>query len=158
MKVVAILVVCDHDNNRFTLVKRLKRAGYDTVTTANEGQKVSTLLAQSSFDLVVLDVMKLWLDGDAVLTAMKAAPILGVPVIMIGAANELDHVVRCIELEAEDYLPKPFSEVSLRARVRSVHGKEKPTCPRTCLLYRDRAATRTPQQSPARDLAGSSGG
>src|SRR4028119_2445923 len=116
----AILVVDDDDNNRFTLVQRLKREGYGNVTTASNGQDALTLLSRSPFDLVLLDVMMPGLDGIAVLTTIKEDPLLRhVPVIMISAASDLDRVVRCIELGAEDYLPKPFNKVLLRARVRA---------------------------------------
>jgi serine phosphatase RsbU (regulator of sigma subunit) len=47
------------------------------------------------------------------------------PVIMISAATELDTVVRCIELGAEDYLPKPFNPVLLRARLSTVLEKKR---------------------------------
>ena len=118
MNDAAILVVDDDDNNRFTLVQRLKREGYEAVTTANDGQEALALLSQRPFDLVLLDVMMPRLDGIGLLTAMKADPVLKhIPVIMISAVNDLDRVVRCIELGAEDYLPKPFNKVLLRARV-----------------------------------------
>jgi class 3 adenylate cyclase/CheY-like chemotaxis protein len=118
MNDAAILVVDDDDNNRFTLVQRLKREGYETVTTANDGQEALALLSRSPFDLVLLDVMMPRLDGIAVLSAMKVDPVLKhIPVIMISAVSDLDRVVRCIELGAEDYLPKPFNKVLLRARV-----------------------------------------
>jgi adenylate cyclase len=120
MNDAAILVVDDDDNNQFTLVQRLMREGYENVTTANDGEDALALLARSSFDLVLLDVMMPGLDGIAVLTAMKGDPLLRhIPVIMISAANDLDRVVHCIELGAEDYLPKPFNKVLLRARVRA---------------------------------------
>jgi phosphoserine phosphatase RsbU/P len=45
------------------------------------------------------------------------------PVIMISAATEVDTVVRCIELGADDYLPKPFNPVLLRARLGAVLEK-----------------------------------
>ena len=49
---------------------------------------------------------------------MKADPALRhIPVIMISALDEIDSVVRCIEIGAEDYLPKPFNPVLLRARI-----------------------------------------
>ena len=118
MSEAAILVVDDDDNNRFTLVQRLKREGYENVTTASGGQDALSRLSLSPFDLVLLDVMMPDLDGIAVLTAMKADPGLWhVPVVMISAVNDLDRVVRCIELGAEDYLPKPFNPALLRARV-----------------------------------------
>ena len=58
------------------------------------------------------------IDGYQVLEQMKAHPRLReIPVIMISAIDELESTVRCIELGAQDYLPKPFSPVLLRARL-----------------------------------------
>jgi CheY-like chemotaxis protein len=71
MSDATILVVDDDDNNRFTLVQRLKREGYGNVTTASDGQDALAQLSRSPFDLVLLDVMMPGLDGIAVLTAMK---------------------------------------------------------------------------------------
>ena len=70
------------------------------------------------FDLVLLDIMMPKLNGYEVLDRMKADDRLRhIPVIMISAVDELDSVIRCIELGAEDYLPKPFNPTLLRARV-----------------------------------------
>jgi adenylate cyclase len=58
------------------------------------------------------------LNGYQVLERLKATPELrDIPVIMISAIDEIDSIVRCIEIGAEDYLPKPFNPVILRARV-----------------------------------------
>ena len=125
MSDAAILVVDDDDNNRFTLVQRLKREGYENVTTASDGQDALAQLSRSLFDIVLLDVMMPGLDGIEVLTAMKDDPLLRhIPVIMISAVSDLDRVVHCIELGAEDYLPKPFNKVLLRARVRACLEKK----------------------------------
>src|SRR5262249_43149363 len=57
-------------------------------------------------------------NGYEVLSAMKADERLRhIPVIMISAVDEIDSIIRCIELGAEDYLPKPFNPTLLRARV-----------------------------------------
>ena len=113
-----ILVVDDDDNNLFTLTGRLKREGWDDVATAIDGAEALRLLAQRPFDLVLLDVMMPVLDGIETLTRIKADPALRhIPVIMISAATDIDRVVACIERGAEDYLPKPFNKVLLRARV-----------------------------------------
>ena len=70
------------------------------------------------FDLVLLDSMMPELNGYEVLERMRSSPELrNIPVIVISAIGELDSVVRCIELGAEDYLPKPFEPTLLRARV-----------------------------------------
>jgi adenylate cyclase len=114
----AILLVDDNEDNRYTLARRLERDGYRALTAAASGQEALAHLAERVFDLVLLDVMMPGLDGIEVLARMKADPELcHIPVIMISAATELERVVRCIELGAEDYLPKPFNRVLLRARV-----------------------------------------
>ena len=70
------------------------------------------------FDLVLLDIMMPNMNGYEVLEQMKADDKLRhIPVIMISAVDEIDSVVRCIELGAEDYLSKPFNPTLLRARV-----------------------------------------
>ncbi len=121
----AILVVDDDDNNRFTLVQRLNREGYENIAVARDGREALALLAKCPFDLVLLDVMMPELDGIGVLTEMKAHPALRhVPVVMISAVSDLERVVRCIELGADDYLPKPFNKVLLRARVRACLEKK----------------------------------
>ena len=118
MTEAAILVVDDDDNNRFTLVQRLKREGYENVAVARDGREALARLAECPFDLVLLDVMMPELDGIGVLGEMKAHPALRhIPVVMISAVSDLERVVRCIELGAEDYLPKPFNKVLLQARV-----------------------------------------
>src|SRR5258708_32580555 len=58
------------------------------------------------------------MNGYEVLEHLKADPQLQhIPVIMISAVDEIESVIRCIELGAEDYLPKPFNPTLLRARV-----------------------------------------
>jgi DNA-binding response OmpR family regulator len=114
----ALLVVDDIDDNRFALSRRLARQGYLNVTTAVDGRQALELLNSKSFDLVLLDIMMPTVNGYEVLAQMKASSSLRhIPVIMISAIDEIDSVIRCIELGAEDYLPKPFNPTLLRARV-----------------------------------------
>jgi sigma-B regulation protein RsbU (phosphoserine phosphatase) len=114
----ALLVVDDNEDNRYTLTRRLQREGYTDLTAAVDGGQALDLLARRRFDLVLLDVMMPVLNGYEVLERMRADPRLrDVPVIMISANDELDSVIRCIELGAEDYLSKPFNAALLRARV-----------------------------------------
>jgi DNA-binding response OmpR family regulator len=114
----ALLVVDDNEDNRYTLTRRLAREGYTNVTTADNGRQALELLAARDFDLVLLDVMMPELNGYEVLARLRAdARLRHVPVIMISAVDQVESVVRCIELGAEDYLPKPFDPVLLRARV-----------------------------------------
>jgi class 3 adenylate cyclase/CheY-like chemotaxis protein len=112
-----ILVVDDNEDNRTMLARRLTRQGYE-VLTAPGGRAALETLAARPLDLVLLDVMMPDLDGYAVLQRLKADPALrDIPVLMISALDELDSVVRCIQLGAEDYLGKPFEPVLLQARI-----------------------------------------
>ena len=114
----ALLVVDDNEDNRYTLTRRLKREGYANLTTANDGRQALELLRSQKFDLMLLDIMMPEMNGYEVLEHLKADPELRhLPVIMISAVGEVESVVRCIELGAEDYLPKPFDATLLRARV-----------------------------------------
>jgi class 3 adenylate cyclase len=112
-----ILVVDDNEDNRDMLARRLRRQHYEVLTAAG-GRAALTALAGTSVDLVLLDVMMPDLDGYAVLERLKADPALrDIPVLMISALDEMDSVVRCIQLGAEDYLGKPFEPVLLQARI-----------------------------------------
>jgi sigma-B regulation protein RsbU (phosphoserine phosphatase) len=96
----------------------LQREGYQNLTAATDGQQALDLLRSRPFDLVLLDVMMPGLNGYEVLERMRAdAQLRHIPVIMISALDEIDSVIRCIELGAEDYLSKPFNPTLLRARV-----------------------------------------
>ncbi|MCG8353669.1 MAG: SpoIIE family protein phosphatase [Chloroflexales bacterium] len=112
-----ILVVDDSELNRDLLTRRLERHGY-IVISAVDGAQALELIQVGRFDIVLLDVMMPGMDGYEVLKRLKANPTLRhIPVIMISAVEDLDSVVKCIELGAEDYLTKPFNPVLLRARI-----------------------------------------
>ena len=116
----ALLVVDDNEDNRLTLSLQLNGQGYHNITIATNGQEAQSVLSSKPFELVLLDIMMPDLNGYEVLARMRSSPELrNIPVIMISAIGELDSVVHCIELGAEDYLPKPFEPTLLRARVRA---------------------------------------
>ena len=117
MEAGRILVVDDNAANREMLGRRLEREGH-RVQLAAGGREALDLLRQQRADLVLLDVMMPEVDGYQVLQQLKAdAGLRDIPVLMISAVDEIESVVRCIELGAEDYLPKPFDPVLLRARI-----------------------------------------
>jgi adenylate cyclase len=112
-----ILVVDDNASNRDLLERRLSREGY-RVTVAESGARALAFAAADQPDLVLLDLMMPGMSGFEVLCRLKAdARTRHIPVIVISALDELDSTVRCIEAGAEDYLPKPFNPVLLRARI-----------------------------------------
>ena len=120
-----ILVVDDNRVNRDLLSRRLSAQGHQAVMAEN-GREALDAVRRQPFDLVLLDIMMPELDGYAVLAEIKADDELcQLPVIMISALDEIDSVVRCIELGAEDYLTKPFNPVLLRARVGSCLDKKR---------------------------------
>ncbi|MEP7016239.1 MAG: SpoIIE family protein phosphatase [Verrucomicrobiota bacterium] len=112
-----LLVVDDIEANRDVLSRRLRRQGY-AVATAENGREAMERLRVETFDLVLLDIMMPEMDGYEVLQRLKADDALrSIPVIMISALGQLDSVVRCIEMGAEDYLLKPFNPTLLKARI-----------------------------------------
>jgi serine phosphatase RsbU (regulator of sigma subunit) len=120
-----ILVVDDNADNRDVLVRRLQRLQFEHVVQANDGVQALAHLRASAFDLMLLDVMMPNMNGIEVLEVMKADGLIEVtPVVMISAASEIDTVVRCIGLGADDYLPKPFNPALLAARVKAVLEKK----------------------------------
>jgi CheY-like chemotaxis protein len=118
------LIVDDNRVNRMLLRRGLAEQGVDVIEAAN-GVEALELLAAAPVDVVLLDLLMPVLDGYETLARIKADDALGhLPVIVITAVEDIDSVVRCIELGATDYLPKPFNAALLRARVgASLAGK-----------------------------------
>jgi sigma-B regulation protein RsbU (phosphoserine phosphatase) len=111
-----ILAVDDTPTN-ISLLAGLLGEDYK-VKAATNGAKALELAAANPPDLILLDIMMPGLSGYDVLERLRADPRLRhIPVIMISAVDEIESVIRCIELGAEDYLPKPFNPTLLRTRV-----------------------------------------
>jgi len=114
-----VLVVDDSGVNRRVLTAALTELGHE-VDTAENGKLALERLAAGDIDVVLLDLLMPVLDGYSTLAEIKADPALAhLPVIMVSTVHEMDSVLRCIELGATDYLPKPFGAEMLRARLRS---------------------------------------
>jgi adenylate cyclase len=114
-----VLVVDDSEADRAVLSRRLRRQGH-TVSLAENGRQALEKLRARGFDLVLLDIVMPEMDGFEVLRRLKAdAATQNIPVIMLSGMDEMDAVVRCIEMGADDYLPKPFPPTLLTARVRA---------------------------------------
>lgn len=120
-----VLVVDDNRVNRLTLARGLEQQGH-TVALAETGERALEMVRAEPFDVVLLDIVMPGMDGFEVLRHMKADPVLReIPVIVISALEDVESAVRCIELGAEDYLPKPFDPVLLRARLRASLARKK---------------------------------
>lgn len=161
--VFQILVVDDNEMNRDMLSRRMERQGY-AVTTAENGEIALNCLHAQLFDLILLDVMMPILNGYEVLERVKNDAVWrDIPVIMISAVDDLDSVVRCIELGAEDYLFKPFNPVLLKARISaslerramrqraSQHGLETPDRQLLTSIQRRLAALHAGENGPLSD-------
>lgn len=115
-----ILVVDDNEGNRDVLSRRLLRDGCE-VLLAETGRQALRMVPRYDFDVILLDIMMPEMNGYEVLQELKRdARVRHIPVIMISAVDEIDSVVRCVELGADDYLYKPFNPTLLRARIRAL--------------------------------------
>jgi signal transduction histidine kinase len=112
-----MLIVDDESLNREVLIRRLLREGCQS-TGARSGHEALELLRRNEFDVVLLDIQMPVMNGIEVLQVLKQdSKLRHLPVIMLSALTDVDRVARCIELGAEDYLPKPINAVLLRARL-----------------------------------------
>ena len=114
-----ILVVDDNEDCRMALKTFLEASGY-LVAEAADGEEAVERARETDPDLILLDIMMPGVDGlEAARRIRGASDVDGVMIvaIMISAVDDLDSVVKCIELGAEDYLFKPFNPVLLKARV-----------------------------------------
>jgi adenylate cyclase len=115
-----ILIVDDNEDNRYTLQLLLESDGHERIASAAGGNEAIALLEKEKFSLVLLDLMMPDLNGDEVLKIIKGNPdTRDIPVVMISADSDTEKVSKCIELGADDYLPKPFNPTILRARIGS---------------------------------------
>ncbi len=113
----SVLVVDDVEMNRDMLCSLLAADGHKTAVAEN-GRLGLEMIKAEPYDLVLLDVMMPEMNGYQVLEQLKSdSSLRDIPVIVLSALDEIGSVVRCIELGAEDYLPKPFDPVLLRARI-----------------------------------------
>ena len=120
-----ILVVDDMEENRALLSRLLSRLGY-SVRLVDSGQRALDFIGPNPVDLILLDIVMPGLDGIEVLQRLKRNPATEhIPVVMLSSADQLDTVVRCIKLGADDFLPKPFNTTLLMARIESSLSKKR---------------------------------
>jgi class 3 adenylate cyclase len=117
--------VDDNKVNRLLLGRGLEQEGHK-VAFAENGRQALEAMRKQAYDLVLLDIEMPELNGYQVLEEMAGdMELRNIPVIMTSALDEVDSVVKCIEMGAEDYLTKPLNPILLRARVNSSLEKKR---------------------------------
>lgn len=120
-----VLVVDDEPFNVDYLVQELEDFGVESLT-AFDGEEALQMVEEHDPDLILLDIMMPKLDGFGVLDQLKASESWrDIPVIVISAHSDMEHVLKGIEMGAEDYLPKPFDPLLLQARVNASLEKKR---------------------------------
>jgi two-component system OmpR family response regulator len=112
-----LLVVDDAFDIREPLAKFLDKNGF-RVTTAENAAAARARLNAEKIDLVVLDVMMPGEDGLSLCRYLSANT--AVPVILLTALSEETDRVVGLEVGADDYITKPFSQRELLARIKNV--------------------------------------
>jgi class 3 adenylate cyclase len=121
-----ILVVDDSRTLRRILIRELNSLGFQNILEAADGIEAINIVQSNSIDLMLLDMEMPELDGLGVLTELKSDDVYkSLPIIVISGAEQFDKTIKCIEIGAEDYLPKPFDPILLRARIFSSLEKKR---------------------------------
>jgi CheY-like chemotaxis protein len=122
----SVLVVDDSRTMRLRLIRELNDLGFNNIKEAANGRQALELVLKEPFDLMLLDMEMPEMNGLELLMALKKNTELDrPPVIVISAADQIENAVKCIEAGAEDYLPKPFNQILLRARATSCIEKKR---------------------------------
>lgn len=119
-----LLIVDDEKLIREVINEYAKNEDFE-VFEASDGQEALDVIHTNNIDLVILDIMMPKMDGLSFLKEMKK--IKDIPVIILSARNEEYDKLMGFDLEADDYMTKPFSPKELMARVKAVlkrYGKK----------------------------------
>ncbi|MEX2451400.1 MAG: adenylate/guanylate cyclase domain-containing protein [Rhodospirillales bacterium] len=116
----SLLVAEDEPFNREILLNHLKANGYENIVVVKNGTEALEQIEKAAFDLILLDILMPGVNGDEVLKSIKSnMATRDVPVIMISGNQDMDSIVKCIELGAVDYIRKPFNPTLLQARIKA---------------------------------------
>jgi class 3 adenylate cyclase len=114
-----IVLADDSESNRDLLGRMLRKAGHEVIE-AVDGQEALDIVGKGQADVLLLDIVMPRLNGYETLQRLKQDPLLRhLPVIVISALDHMDSVIKCVELGADDYLPKPCHQTLLNARLKS---------------------------------------
>lgn len=126
LKDFVILVADDSRTLRKIFTMELNSLGFHNILQARDGREAMEMVRGHSVDLLLLDMEMPEMDGLEVLETIKTDEALkALPVIIVSGADEVEKAIRCIEIGAEDYLPKPFDPILLRARIFSSLEKKR---------------------------------
>jgi len=115
-----VLIVEDNQENTDLLVYFLKPKGY-RLTTVKDGAAALEQVEKEKPDIILLDIMLPKLDGFQVCEKLKSADeTKAIPVLMITALKDLKDKIKALEVGADDFISKPFENVELLARVKSL--------------------------------------
>jgi len=131
-----VLIVDDDEGLKQQIASYLENNGY-RVETARDAPTMDHALAQSTFDVVILDLMMPGEDGLSICRRLSAQNDIAI-IIMSAMGEEVDRIVG-LELGADDYLPKPSNPRELLARIRAVLRRRPPggaeSTPRQARIY-----------------------
>ena len=115
-----ILIVEDSQENMDLLVYFLHPQGYEIISVY-DGLSALQKVEEEHPDIILLDIMLPKMDGYEVCGRLKKDPETKfIPIIMLTALKELKDKVRALEVGADDFLTKPFENIELLARVKSL--------------------------------------
>lgn len=117
MSKIRVLVVDDEWNMRNLLRIYLLKEGFE-VKEASSGYEALSIMKQSKFDLVILDVMMPGMEGWQVCKAIRETETI--PILMLTARSDTKDKVHGLGIGADDYVTKPFEPEELVARVFSL--------------------------------------
>lgn len=121
-----VIVVDDIRTFRELLIIQLKNLGINDIVEAASGEEAIEKIKVEKFDLMLLDIEMTGLDGFETLKVIKGSSATQyLPVIVISGTENFSKTIDCIEAGAEDYVPKPFNSILLRARVLSSLEKKR---------------------------------
>jgi len=126
MSSARVLVVDDSKLIRMAVFRALRLIGITQIDEASNGREALSMITTGNFDLMLLDIEMPEMSGIQVLQEMHSQDLTrSTHVIVISGGHDSEDAVKCIELGAEDYLPKPFNPVLLRARLSNTLEKKR---------------------------------
>lgn len=128
-----VLLIEDEPHLVAVIQKGLREEGLN-VSAAYDGETGLDLLSNGGFDLVILDIILPRVNGWEVCRRIRSVLNLNIPVLILSALNQTEHVVKGLNAGADDYLSKPFKISELMARMQAVSRRYQGAAARQNLL------------------------